>query len=397
MGLTDPPSNLVRLERHPILGIGPITQHIIGLMHRDLRSFPRKPRSRLAVCLVVLSFLNFPATLTASSGTEGASFLDIPVGAGPAAMGSAYTALATDAYGPVYNPAGLGFLPDTQIAAQHLWYLESLHYEFLSIVHPLSIGKSLGVSAQYLGTGDITGTDTHGNAAGTYSSNYGAYSFTYGQKVGQKLSFGLTGKWIHAKLADVSGDAYAADIGSLYQQKDLRLALTVTNIGTKLAFTDQGDSLPLAVHLAGAFQPFKRWTLATEGVYSQTGLLSGRLGLEWVPSELIALRAGYKTETLDELSPIAGLTVGMGVRVWGQELAYAWLPYGDLGNTQYFSLLIQFGEAERAKRNLIQYNSIKSHRTAQEDQDPEYLQLMELLGNGKDPTAQIPEPQEDNR
>src|SRR5215510_1522257 len=98
----------------------------------------------------------------AGAGTEGASFLDIPVGAEPAALGSAYTALATDAYAPVWNPAGLGFLNEQEVVGQHLSYLESIHYEYLSFVRPLPapdsvLHRSLGVSIQYLGTGDITG------------------------------------------------------------------------------------------------------------------------------------------------------------------------------------------------------------------------------------------------
>ena len=58
--------------------------------------------------LLVLSAIFFASHAWGFSGTEGASFLDIPVGAGPAALGGAYTALATDAYAPIYNPAGLG-------------------------------------------------------------------------------------------------------------------------------------------------------------------------------------------------------------------------------------------------------------------------------------------------
>ena len=59
-------------------------------------------RSRLAL----LSLLIFASPgLWAASGTEGASFLDIPVGAGPAALGAAYTAQANDVYAPVWNPA----------------------------------------------------------------------------------------------------------------------------------------------------------------------------------------------------------------------------------------------------------------------------------------------------
>ena len=61
------------------------------------------------------------------------------------------------------------------------------------------------------------------------------------KKVTDKLSLGLTGKWINAKLADVSANAYAADLGSFYKATDhIRLAITVTNLGNKLTFTSQG-------------------------------------------------------------------------------------------------------------------------------------------------------------
>src|SRR6185437_12930341 len=131
----------------------------------------------------------------ASSGTEGASFLDIPVGAGPAALGSAYTALATNAYAPTWNPAGLGFVDAAGVAAQHLSYLDSIHYEYLSAVYPFSDARDnpthrgVGFSAQYLGTGDITRTDIDQagnfvNPGGSFSSHYGAYNLSYGQSLG---------------------------------------------------------------------------------------------------------------------------------------------------------------------------------------------------------------------
>jgi len=153
----------------------------------------------------------------ASSGTEGASFLDIPVGAGPASLGSAYTALAKDAYAPTWNPGGLGFVDGIGFAAQHLSYLESIHYEYLSGVLPLpqsrdsSNHRSLGFSAQYLASGDIAGTDENGNSIGDFSSNYGAYNLSYGQTVNEKLAFGVTGKWIHENLAGFAASAWGAE------------------------------------------------------------------------------------------------------------------------------------------------------------------------------------------
>ena len=106
----------------------------------------------IAAMIVVVSLMS-PVKSFGSSGTEGASFLDIPVGAGPAALGSAYTALAKNAYAPVWNPAGLSFVDAPQLAGQHLAYLESIHHEYLGIAYPLTSSNAVGFAAQYLGTG----------------------------------------------------------------------------------------------------------------------------------------------------------------------------------------------------------------------------------------------------
>src|SRR5664279_4218673 len=150
------------------------------------------PTGLLVLCLVSMA----SSDLHASSGTEGAAFLDIPVGAGPAALGSAYSATATDAYAPIYNPAGLGFVGHPEIAAQHLSYLESIHYEFGSFVFPLGNRNSaLGTSVQYLGSGDIAATGpNNGESLGDFSVHYAAYSLAYGQKITDKLALGVTVK-----------------------------------------------------------------------------------------------------------------------------------------------------------------------------------------------------------
>jgi hypothetical protein len=357
----------------------------------------------LAGVLASIGLGGFQASY-AASGTEGAAFLDIPVGAGPAALGGGYTALANDAYATTYNPAGLGFMDSSQFSGQHLSYLDSIHYEYLSFGVPLPRssacssavdcpGSALGGSVQYLGSGDINGMDASGNPTGDFSSYYAAYNLSYGHSFNEKLALGLTGKMIHAKLDDVSASAYAADLGAMYRvQKDLTLGASLTNLGSKLKFLNEGDPLPLAFHIGGAYQPNSHWMLTAEGVYPQTGLASFHLGGEWRPLELIALRAGFRTDTLKENSTLAGASLGLGLNVWGQELAYAWLPYGDLGNTHYISLLMKFGEAERSKRNLIQYQHIKKHRTVKGgDSDeiaPDYQQLMELLNDNDEHMAQ---------
>ena len=338
------------------------------------------------------SFLS-PLVVWASSGTEGAAFLDIPVGAGPAAMGAAYSALAEDAYAPTLNPAGLAFLDSSQFAGQHLAYVDSIHYEYLGFGVPLRSSASctessscpksgLGGSIQYLGTGDIAGTDAVGNSIGSFSSHYAAYNLSYGRTFTTRLSLGVTAKWINAQIADVSANAYAVDFGSLYHPSEkLALAAVLTNVGTKLTFLDAGDPLPLAFHVGAAYRPTNQWIVSAEGVYPQTGLASLHGGLEWRPYPAISLRAGFRTDTIKELGPMAGFTTGIGIHVFGHEFSYAWVPLGDLGSTHYISLVLRFGENARANRNLIQYHrrpNSESVRGDTETPDPDYSQLKDL-------------------
>jgi len=347
--------------------------------------------SKAKLLIAVLVALS-PTTAIASPGTEGASFLDIPVGAEPAALGSAYAALATNAYAPIYNPAGLGFVSAPEVAGQHLSYLESINYEFGSVVVPLPMKNSaLGVSVQYLGSGDIIGTDPSGKSAPDFSAHFAAYSLAYGQKILDRLSLGVTGKMIQAKIADATANAYAADAGALYEVRpNLRLAFTAANIGSDLKFTDQGDSLPLTFHLAAAYQPDRHVKLVAEGMQGKTGKPDAGLGVEWSPIEMVALRAGYKTDTTKELSATAGLTTGIGVRLWGQEFAYAWLPYGDLGDTQYFSLLIRFGQQNTLNSNMQKAELIRRYhgKDLVIDNDVEYQQLIQLLSHDEPRMAQ---------
>jgi hypothetical protein len=386
--------------------------NLIGLQSSERRETVRTSlliHAALILTLPLLS-LGFASPLYASSGTEGAAFLDIPVGAGPAAMGGAYTALANDAYAANYNPAGLGFLNSFQVAGQHLSYLDSLHYEHASFGVPLPRsanctnpsecpGMGMGGSIQYLGTGDITRTDIDTNGAfvnpgGSFSSNYAAYNLSFGKSFNEKLAVGATGKLIHAKLDDVSASAYAADLGTMYRvQRNLTVGATLTNLGSKLKFLNEGDSLPMAFHLGTAYQPTSQVMLTGEVIAPQTGLASFHMGGEWQPVQMLSLRMGYRTDTLKGLSALAGYSMGIGVEALGTELAYAWLPYGDLGNTHYFSLMMKFGEAENAKRNLIQYQHIKKHRTVKdtnkdEEISPDYQQLMELLNSNEERAAQ---------
>lgn len=296
---------------------------------------------RAAVSLLTLTLLAAPAR--AATGEEGASFLDIPVGARPAALGGAYSAEAADGYAPVFNPAGLGALDAKRLALTHLEHLEA-DYEFAGYAHPLAAGGGLGAAVQFYRPGKTAGFDAAGSPTGDFSGHYGAYTLAYGLSAGERVSVGAAGKVVRAAIDGVAATAYAADLGALYRPtRRLSLALVAANLGGKLRFLSQRDELPRALRAGAAWRPADRWTLLLEGFYAQTGLAAGRAGVEWRPLEPMALRVGFKNETARALEPLAGLSAGVGLLVGGHEFSYAWEPRGDLGFTQHFSLALRFG------------------------------------------------------
>lgn len=340
-------------------------------------------RKFVALLLLATYILGCDTSVWAAAGTEGASFLNIPVGAGPAALGNAYTALATDAYAPIYNPAGLGFANGMQIAGQHVAYLGSSHYEYFSFIKPLPNGNGLGASIQYLGTGKIDQTDRLGNTIGDFSASFASYNLSYGYAFNNRLSAGGTFKWIRGKLSDVSANTMAGDLGLLYRPlSQWTIATTVTNVGRKLKFINESDRLPLAWHTGTSYDFHPNVLLTGEVVYRKDGPSSSHIGLEWQLLPMAAWRVGYRTDTVSTLSQLAGFTTGVGIQLWGHEFGYAWVPLAELGSTQYFSLVMRFGEQEKERRNLIRFRRVRRHKEAPTWREPyrsDPEQLMQLL------------------
>jgi hypothetical protein len=286
---------------------------------------------------------------------------------------------------PIYNPAGAGFLEDSEIAGQHLAYVDDIHHEFLSFVHPFRPGFGFGGSMQYLGSGDIARTDAAGNPLGTFSSSFAAYSLTFGGQLNDRWAAGATAKVIDASISDFHARSYAGDIGVLgHLGSRLAVAAVVSNFGTHLKFDQQGDPLPAAARASAAFHFSRSFLGSLEGVYRFQEGPALHAGIQWNPMPSLFLRAGFRTDTSRELSALAGMALGAGLNLWGQEISYAWLPLGDLGNTQYVSLVVRWG-TDRPKRNLIYYRHPKPTRSAKgpDSVDEQLIQLFMTQENAR--------------
>ncbi len=301
----------------------------------------------------------FPlSSLTASATEAGAVFLTIFPGARAAGMAAAFSAVADDATASYYNPGGLAFFEETQVALVHAPWLPALakdmFYEFVGFVHPLKQGV-LGGHIIYLNLGNVDAYDAEGNYIGSWKPADYAFTLAYGFPLNPHLGLGFSGKIIRSFLAPPEvikvildepggGNAMSFALGAgVYYKTRLRgltLAAVVDNLGPGLKFTGSGrrEDLPYLLRLGAAYRPVwndvHRLLLAVD-VNKVLVKLSDDLqkhGINWVLREafkhfgveytllnLLSIRMGY---FLDEMGARKGFTFGFGFRAGPLQLDY---------------------------------------------------------------------------
>jgi len=313
---------------------------------------------------LLLLLLAAPArAISNTAGTSGAQFLKLGAGARAAGMGDAFTAVADDAFAAYYNPAGLARMARPQIGASHSAMFQGVSYQSLSFVAPFGRAEgrgrietegnkhALGVSVYYLGVADVerrTGDST--NAVGTFSAGDSAYALSYAYAHNDKLSLGVNGKYLHQTIDNYSGSAMAADLGVLYRlnpngQRPVSLAASLRQLGNGIGYAGQKDPLPTTVVVAAAVAPTKNSVIDLDlgktrdsAVYASLGGEARRVMTDGITG---ALRAGYTSSKRDN-GGLAGLSAGGGLAFPKAEVDVAWIPFGSLGDTFRFSLLIKF-------------------------------------------------------
>lgn len=311
-----------------------------------MRSYERAMKKILPLALFLLSFLIWRPS--ASSATTGFDFLKIGVGARPLALGEAYVALADDISGIYWNPAGLVQLSRQEIGFTYNKWFEDIGYHFFGYAHLLN-DSAFALSFYYLGVENIEGNNQESNPTGEFSVYDLAFGFSYSRRLNDRLSTGLTLKFIKEKLEDEVANALAFDWGALYKTgiHNLDLGLNIQNMGTKIKFINEYTSLPLNCKFGLAYKLFSGYPLIFTLDFNK---LKNRdiyfsLGAECWIADYLAVRVGRKFDpNIDD-----GLRLGLGLKVENLRLDYAYTPHKIMGDTHQFSVGFYFGKTEIEK------------------------------------------------
>lgn len=297
------------------------------------------------------------ARAQSNEGTAGAQFLKLGSSARAGAMGDAYTAVSDDAYAVHYNPAGMTRLTKTQLGGGHTALFQKVTYQSFAIAVPY--GKedgysrnAIGFGVLYLGVGDIerrAGDST--DAIGTFNASDSAYAFSYAHAFSERFSAGASAKLISQAIDSYRGSSMAGDLGFLYRTGEDKDSPTVggavKHLGKRIGYVSgQTDPLPTTVSFGGAFKPAKPLLVSLEAGKAKDANVYGALGLEGRKQFsdeglAAALRFGYNSSRRD-LGTMSGVSAGAGLSFPKGDLDLAWIPFGPLGDSFRFTLLVKF-------------------------------------------------------
>ncbi|OQA90308.1 MAG: hypothetical protein BWY26_01444 [Elusimicrobia bacterium ADurb.Bin231] len=296
---------------------------------------------RLIIVICYLLCL-ISAARSATPGTSGSQFLNVPIFARSAALGEAYTGCADEAGIMEYNPGGIGNIYVKEVWFSHLSYIENSSLQSFSLVLPYR-KFVVGLNCRYHGSQEKE-FDANGIETGDFKISDLSVMPAFAYRVTPELSCGVGIKGISQKLHDESGSSVAADMGVFYRFARQRVAagVSLVNVGKGVKFIDERDPLPMTFKLGGSWELSTGNLILLEVLKPNDDTLKQRIGFEYHIIEPMWLRMGWKISGR-KFEDYTGFTSGFGLRFGRFYLDYAFVPHSNLGSSHYVTTGLKFG------------------------------------------------------
>jgi hypothetical protein len=202
------------------------------------------------------------------AGLNAATFLNVGVGARDVGLGSAVTSISNDVNQVFWNPAGSALKYETvQAAVNYNKWIGDLNHNCVAVGYNLQDVGTISLGIITFGASDIPAnrdyyTDAtlqansmETNSASTYDYMDMAISLTYAKYVIDNLSLGVTAKYIHENIDDVTASSVAFDFGSIYDiSKRWKISARLTNLGSDIKFYDRSAPIPLWFSIGTSYE-----------------------------------------------------------------------------------------------------------------------------------------------
>jgi hypothetical protein len=250
----------------------------------------------------------------AGAGVSGAQILQQDLGARPAGLAGAYTALGGDIDCLGWNPAGLADLTHTELTFMHFGGIEGLGTQWLAGATPIPGLGTLGGQFVYQGQPAIDNA-VDGEAAVEVLNM--AFGVSYATGILPGLRAGLNAQAVLMTLGPSNTSTLAVDAGVQYSLDELtRFGAAIRHLGQDVKFRAVADPLPLTAAL-GASRVLLNdgphsFTVDIDAAYlAPEKNLSLLVGGEYAFKRMVALRLGY---AYSAQKTINSFSAGLGLR-----------------------------------------------------------------------------------
>jgi|TARA_B110000914_G_C15509198_1_gene469864 hypothetical protein len=299
-------------------------------------------------------------------GTSVFSFLNIGVSARAIGMGESVVALNHGASNVSYNPSAIAQLEKTEISLSTINWPSDIKYDYLSASKRLFGRHFLGFNLGILHMEPMLETsEFYPDGTGNYFIFQDRFiGLTYGAKMTDRFSFGVTLKHVSEKLAENEMNAFLLDVGTFYWTGfgSLRFCASLTNFGKQASpsgnypknLLDSGSgseivevtsyekfSPPTLFRVGVAFDPIQKinhkvsYSLQLNHPVDNAEYIA--TGLEYSFVNLLFLRSGYKFNKKEE-----NYTVGIGLNInigsYNLKVDYGYANFDHLSDPKRFSI-----------------------------------------------------------
>ena len=302
-------------------------------------------------CLISVCSLPF---LCAQDADAVFQFLQLPASSHAAALGGDNVSILEDDVELAYhNPALLTNVGGRMLSLGYMNYLQRTHTMGASYAMPVGDRSMLGFKAQYLDFGAMKHTDTGGNVLGDFTAKDMVMMTMYSFDFSDRLSGGVSGKFIYSNYGQLSSLALGVDLGLNYYDADKMLSLSVVarNLGGQVkAYDDLQEPLPFnllvgvskglahaPVRLSLTLTDLHRWRAEDfyhSGDASWKSLLLRHfiIGADLFPTASTYVSIGYNFLRHDQLKnearrSIEGLSVGGGIQTQRMRIGVSYGKY----------------------------------------------------------------------
>ncbi len=262
------------------------------------------------------------------------SFLRLPVSAHVAAVGGDNITLTEDDPTVIFhNPALISNVSDKSINVNFMTYMQGTNTASASFVKVAGDRSTWGVSAQYMAYGSIKEMTASNVQTGTFSPKDIALAGTFAYMLSNRISGGITGRFISSTIGSYSSAAVAFDLGLNYfhEEKGWSLSAVAKNVGGQVkAYDDDFERIPIDLQLGVSKKligsPLTlHATLSRLNNWDQGFIKHVAVGADVYLGDMVYLAAGYNFRRSSEMKITdteggdsnhgAGLSLGAGLQL----------------------------------------------------------------------------------